>query len=219
MDTISLHHQAEDLREDDKLLDALKLYEEVLMGYGLENNHSGIADALGGRCLTYKHLFLNTNNSSFLTLATHDASASMDIASKNNLSDLLYRCYFRLGEMANLAKKYDDSINYYEQSLKHFSQADSEKGDIIQHLGEAQIQNGQKELGIKNLLLGLKTIRQYASVTDSFLVHVWESGCLLKLAYFTKDMKYLAEAEKIINSDDRLVIRKRQLAEFKSKIK
>ena len=58
MDTKTLHQQAEDLREQDKLLEALKLYEVVIIGYQREKDYSGIVEAFGGRCLTYKHLFL-----------------------------------------------------------------------------------------------------------------------------------------------------------------
>ena len=214
MNTKKLHEQAENLREQDKLQDALKLYEEVSIKYQKEENYSGLVEALGGRCLTYKHLFLSSHDFSFAIIAKHDALSSLEIAEKFNLKDKLYRCYFRLGEMEILFKNYKKAIVYYQKSISLYPSDDAEKGDFIYHLGEAQCLKGDTKNGLENLSLGLIKIRQFRDSTDSFLINVWESGCLKTLFVFTKDINFLNDAQKIIDSDPRLIIRRRQIAEL-----
>jgi len=68
------------------------------------------------------------------------------------------------------------------------------------------------------LLAGLELIKKYKSSTDSFVYNVWHSGCLMRLAELTKNKKYLLEAQKIIDSDPRLIIRKRQIKELKKMV-
>ncbi len=215
MNPQTLHQRAEELREQDKLLEALKLYEEVIISYQKENNYSGLVEALGGRCLTYKHLFLLSDDFSFAVIAKHDALSGLEISQKFCLNDKIYRCYFRLGEMENLFKNYKKAVDYYQKSLKFYPHEDAEKGDFQYHLGEAQFLKGDTKHGLENLCDGLTKIRQYRDSTDSFLINVWESGCLMKLFIFTKDQNYLEEAQKIINSDSRLIIRRRQLKTLK----
>lgn len=207
----SLHQQAEKLREDDKLLEALKLYEEVIIAYQQEKDYPGIVEALGGRCLTYKHLFLLKKDFVYLNLAYYSAKSSLKIAKHYKINSKTYRCYFRLGEMEMLKENYLKAEKYYSKSLVEYPQENAEKGDFQYHLGEAQYLNGDTETGLKNIFLGLDQIRKFKSKTDSFLINVWESGSLMKLYTFTKDKKYLNEAQKIIDSDPRLIIRRRQI--------
>lgn len=209
-----LHQKAEKLRESGQFLKALKLYEEVIYKYQQEKDYFGLVEALGGRCLTYKHLFLLSGDFSFRNLAYYSALSSLDITKHFNISDKIHRCYFRLGEMEILSKNYKKAIEYYKKSLSLYPQDEAEKGDFQYHLGEAQCLRGDTKNGLENLSSGLTKIRQYRDSTDPFLINVWESGCLMKLYVFTKDKKYLEEAQKIINSDPRLIIRKRQITEI-----
>jgi len=110
-----------------------------------------------------------------------------------------------------LFKNYKKAVNYYKKSLSLYPNEDAQKGDFIYHLGEAQCLKGDTKNGLANLSSGLTKIRQYRDSTDSFLINVWESGCLMKLFVFTKDINYLNEARKIINADPRLIIRRRQI--------
>jgi len=217
--THSLHQQAENLREQDKLLDSLKLYEEVIVAYQKEKNYSGIVEALGGRCLTYKHLFLLTNDFSFRNLAYNSALSSLEIAKYFKVIAKYHRCYFRLGEMEMLAFNFLKAENFYKKALIKYPKEEAEKGDFQYHLGEAQYRAGKKEEGLKNFLGGLELIKKYESSTDSFVYNVWHSGCLMRLAELTKDKKYLDEAQKIIDSDPRLIIRKRQLEKLHINLK
>lgn len=214
MNIKKLHQKAEDLREEDKLLDALKLYEEVIYRYQQEKKYSGLVEALGGRCLTYKHLFLLSKDFVFFNLALHSALSSLEIAKNYKIILKIHRCYFRLGEMEMLREKYLTAERYYLKSLETYPKEEAEKGDFQYHLGEAQYRAGKKVEGLKNLLAGLELIKKYKSSTDSFVYNVWHSGCLMRLAELTKNKKYLLEAQKIIDSDSRLIIRKRQISEL-----
>lgn len=213
-----LHQSAEKLREDDKLVDALKLYEEVIYRYQQEKNYFGLVEAIGGRCLTYKHLFLLNKDFSFLNLAYSSALSSLEIAKHFNIATKYYRCYFRLGEMEMLKEDYKKAVEYYQKALSLYPVDEAEKGDFQYHLGEAQYRAGKKDLGLKNILLGLDLIGKYKSSTDSFVFNVWLSGCYLRLTELTKEKNYLDEAQKIIDSDPRLVIRRRQIAELRKNL-
>ena len=219
--TQELHQQAERFREQDRHLEALKLYEEVVVAYRQEKNYSDLVEALGGRCLTYKHLFLLTDDVSMAIVANHSAIASLEIAQRFKLNNKIYRCHFRLGEMAMLFKDYQVAIDHYQQALSLYPRPEAERGDFQYHLGEAQYQAGLKQEGKKNLIDGVKEIEKHQTTTDSFVFNVWRSGGYMRLAQAlwtdspVEASRYLDQAQSIIQSDDRLIIRKRQLEELK----
>lgn len=222
--TLKLHQKAEKLREQDKHLEALKVCEEAILNYQKEKNYIGLCSILQSRSLTYKHLYLLTNDISFAILAKKDNESSILISQKNKLKTI-YSAYFRYGDTLMLFNDYKNAILNYQKALNLYPKIDSEKGDYQYHLGEALYKNGNKKDGLKNILEGLKIIRENKSKTDSFLINVWESGCLLKLTeLFYKDnpndsQKYFQQAKDIINTDKRLIIRKRQLKELSVKLK
>lgn len=214
MDIKKLHQQAEDLREQGKLLGALKLYEEVIVGYQQEKNYSDLIEALSGRALTYKHFFYLTKDIVFAYLSKSDITTAFEICDNYQLTESQYKLFFNLGETEILFQKYSEAVINFQKSIDLYPGDDSQKGRYYEHLGEAQYLNGDTEAGLRSILLGLDQIRKFKSETDSFLINVWESGCLMKLFSFTKDKKYLDEAQKIIYSNPRLVIRKRQISEL-----
>jgi tetratricopeptide (TPR) repeat protein len=213
---VNFHKKAEKLREQDKHLQALELCDEALLAYQQEKNYFGISSLLQSRILIYKHLFLLTKDSSFYLLAMKDAELSLLISQKHKLSNL-HVVYFRLGETFMLSNDFSKAILNYKKALELYPKEDSEKGDYRYHLGEALYRNGNKKGGLENLLFGLKTIQRYKLKTDSFLINVWESGNYLRLTELLKkdnpkqSKEYLLKAKQIINSDERLIIRKRQL--------
>lgn len=60
MTPLELHKKAEEEREADHHLEALKLIDEAIIGYQKEGNYKGLSEVLQSRVLTYKHLFLLT---------------------------------------------------------------------------------------------------------------------------------------------------------------
>jgi len=212
-----LHLQAEDAREQDKHLEALKLIEAAFFEYQQDQNYEGLCQALQSRCLTYKHLFYLADDQVFAIMAQKDAEASLAIAKLHDLKNLFGSSYFRLGEITMLFDDYSHAVEYYKQSLDHYFGTECEKGDYRYHFGEALYRLGKKKEGKKQLKQGLREIQDNSQEVGSFLFHVWESGAHMRLADLLRDddlseaKKHLAEAEDIISSDPKLVIRKRQL--------
>jgi tetratricopeptide (TPR) repeat protein len=212
-----LHQRGWRLREKDQHLEALGYLDRAVVGYQKEGNYRGLIDALKDRCLTWKHLFLLDGDLVYAILSKKDAEAMLVIAQEKGLKDKFHTSYFRLGETATLFTDYPSAVEYFSKALKTYQGPLSEEGDYRCHLGEALYLNGQKEKGKTAILQGIREIEQGASETDSFLINVWRSGALMRLAeVLSKDESeqartYFNEAKKIIDSDERLVIRKRQL--------
>jgi len=79
---------------------------------------------------------------------------------------------------------------------------------------------GKKEEGMNMILQGVSLIKERSSQIDSFLFNVWVSGAYLRAAKLLKtnnseeSQSFLNQAKEIIDSDNRLVIRKQQLDAF-----
>ncbi len=211
----TLHGQAEWLREEDKLTESLALLPTIICEYQIQKNYKGICDALQGAFLCYKHLFWQTNDSTYALVGHHHVLASYDIATAHSLPVTF--CHFTLGESYMLQQNYTHSITHYTKALESYG-VGPHTGHIRYHLGEAHIKNGDKEIGEKLMLQGLAEIRELAYAHDEFVAHVWESGCLLRLysLFYTTNTPdvlrtWISSAQRLIDSDNRLVIRKRQL--------
>lgn len=214
------HRQAEELRESDRHLDALKELDQAIVLYQEDNDYQGICEALQSRVLTFKHLYFLSKDTAFAIIAQKEAEASLEVAQQHNVSGKLGSCYFRLGEIAMIFDNFPQAIDWYQKALEKYQGSLSEKGDYRYHLGEAQYRSGKKEEGRRTILEGLDEIRSGAPEVDPFLVHVWESGLHMKLADLLRDdereeaRKHLDQAKKIANSDPKLIIRRRQIEEI-----
>jgi len=221
--TNQFHFLAEKYREQDKLFLANIFGHIAIVIYQINHNFIGLSDVYQSLVLIYKHQFLLSKNKKYIKLATKYAKKSLNITLNKNLNNL-YSCYFCLGEIFMLSNDFHKAILNYQKALSLYPKLNSERGDYQYHLGEAQYRNGDKKLGLKNLLDGLKIIQENKSKTDSFLIHVWQSGCYLRLAELlqsnnpSQSQKYLTKADKIISNDPRLIIRKRQLIDLKNKL-
>ena len=220
-----LHAKGGQAREEDKHDEALHLLTLAIVAYQKEGNYRGLIDALKDRTLTWKHYFLLTNDKVYALLAQKDAEAMLAVAQEYNLQDKLDTAYFRLGEVAMLFEDFRSAIDYYNKALVVYRGPLSEKGDFRYHLGEAIFRSGDKKKGKETILAGLKEIRQGASELDPFLIHVWESGVHMRLADLLGDSepeeakKHYLKAKEIAESDPKLVIRRRQIAELGEKFR
>lgn len=217
-----IHVEAEAARENDELIKALTLIEEALVAYQKEKDYEGFSQALQSRVLTYKHLFLLTKDHVFAILAKNDANASLEITQKHNITTRIGSCYFRLGEVAMLFEDYKSAVENYQKALDNYAGSNSERGDYRYHLGFALGKIGQLEKAKETMLNGLSEIQENRNEVNSFLTHVWESGGYMRLAELLRQnepeqaKKYLEEARKIIKSDKKLIIRKRQIEELEA---
>jgi tetratricopeptide (TPR) repeat protein len=215
---MALLELANDLREEDKLAESLIAFDKAINESIESNNYSNHIEALLGKVLTYKHLFLLYHKASDLNSAIKNVHLALAICRTQKINSQLSVSYFRLGEMNMLSQDYQKAIKNYRQSLKLFGPPNAEKGDYTYHLGEAVFRSGDSKKGKSLLLKGLKILKKYQSSTDSFLIHVWLSGCYLRLAELLKSPKYLTLAQNIIENDDQLIIRKRQLKELSKSV-
>jgi len=216
-----IHNLGRTSREKDAHLEALQYLDQSIIGYQKEKDYRGIIDALAERTITWKHFFLLTNDMVYAILAQKDAEAMLNISQEKKLKDKLSTSFFRLGEVAMLFKEHTKAINYYKKSLVYYSGILSQKGQFRYHLGEALYRNDEKKRGKKLMIKGLEEIKEGSKKAPAFFIHVWESGCRMQLAdLLRKDepeeaKKHLIEAEKIIKTDKKLIIRKRQFKELK----
>ena len=217
---LKFHELAEEAREKDNHLEALKFIEEAIFNYQKEKDHPSLVKAIQSRFLIYRHLFFLTKDQSYAILAQKDSEASLSIAEKYNLTEIIGSSYFNLGKTAMLFKSYKEAIKQYELAIEKYHGTNTEKGDYYYHLGEAFFKDNQKEKGKETILKGLKQIEDYADEVDPFLVHVWSSGCHIYLAKLLKEdnpqeaKESFDKAKAIIDSDDKLIIRKRQIKEL-----
>jgi tetratricopeptide (TPR) repeat protein len=215
-----LHGMGSDAREKDKHLEALQYLDHAIVGYQKENNYKGLIDALKDRTLTWKHYFLLTKDNVYAILAQKDAESMLAITKDKKLQDKLSTSHFRLGEIAMLSENYTSAIDSYKKALQYYNGPLSEKGDFRYHLGEAIYRNGQKTEGKSIILQGLKEIQEGADELDPFLIHVWESGVHMRLADILREdepkeaKKHLEMARTIVETDEKLVIRRRQIKEL-----
>lgn len=216
-----LHSKAEQARESDNHQLALELLDGAILKYQKDGNYSGVAEALQSRVLTFRHLFFQTDDFSFAIIAQKEAEASLEIARKH-AREKISSSYFRLGECAMLFKNYSEAVLNYQEAIDTFDGSQAEKGDYRYHLGEALVRAGRREIGMKIFLKGLSEIEQGRPDVDPFLANVWQSGAHMKLADLLRDdqpeeaRKHFAIAKEIADSDPKLVIRRRQIAELES---
>lgn len=219
---VDLHYKADKLREMEKFDEALRVYDRVIEKYLENKNFAGVADALQGKVLTYKHLYARKRNEEYLKLATGCAKSSLEIINKYNIKDMYASGYFRMGEVYRLANKYKGATKNFEEAYK-LTGKNKERGDYLYHLGEAVYKSGKKILGKRKIIEGMKLIKKDKSRLDGFIYNVWLSGANLRLGQiFIEEKnekeanKYINRAKKIIDGDKKLVIRKKQLEEIRS---
>jgi tetratricopeptide (TPR) repeat protein len=218
-----LHSMGSNAREKDDHLAALQYLDQAIVGYQIEGNYEGVVDALKDRMLTWKHYFLITKDNIYSILAQKDAEAMLAISKDKKLKHKLSTSYFRLGEASMLFGDNKKAIKNYKKSLEYYRGSLSEKGDYRYHLGEAMFRDGRRKTGKEVMLEGLSEIEKGASEVPEFVINVWRSGCYMRLAeLLRKDSpdeaeKYLSLAKDIVKSDERLIIRKRQLQELSEK--
>lgn len=229
--TKDLHQQAEWEREKENFVHALQLYEEVIVRYQKEKNYQGIAETLQGKVLTYKHLYLTTQDSVYVHLARSAGQTSLNIVEEYGYTEMRAPSFFRLGEVEDMTHNYQEAAQHYQKALEtHIQNTSLDQPDAITgyyryHLGKVLYPGGKKKEGEEAMKKGLEEIHAAKnSIESDYVAHVWESGALISLAEALMTDKpdearaYLDQAQTIIHADNRLVIRARQLTQLKGKM-
>jgi hypothetical protein len=219
---VELREEADRVREEGRSLAAIDLYNQAIVQYQASKDYSDMLAALTGRLLSWKHLFYKTEDKIYAIFVKKEAEMMLEVAKTYNLMDRLYLIHFLNGTSAILLKDYNLAEKEFDQAVQLYPTENPEKGDWIGHLGDAMYRNGKKEEGKKVILNGVEIIKDRSAQIDSFLFNVWVSGAYLRLAKLLKtddpveSQLFFKQAKEIIDSDDRLVIRKQQLEAFMS---
>lgn len=217
---MELQKEADNVREEGKSLIAIDLYNQSIVSYQESKDYSSLMEALTGRLLSWKHLFYKTEDKIYAIFVKKEAEAMLEVAKAYNLKDRFYLIHFLNGTSAILLNDYDAAEKEFSKAIELYPFENAEKGDWIAHLGDALYRNGMKEKGKKTILNGVEIIKEKSSQIDSFLFNVWVSGTYLRLAKLLRtdnpeeSQLFFNQSKEIINSDDRLVIRKQQLEAF-----
>lgn len=218
--TSELKKQADILREEGKSLQAIDVYNHVVVRYQEDGNYADMMQALTGRLLAWKHLFYKTQDKIYAIFVKKEVEEMLEIAKEHQLIDQLYLIHFLNGGSAILLNDYPLAEIEFKKAVELYPREDAEKGDWIAHLGDAMYRNGKKEEGKRTLLQGISLIKERSPGLDPFLFNVWVCGAYLRMAKLLKtdhpeeSQFFLNQAKAIIDSDARLVIRKQQLDAF-----
>lgn len=220
-----LRQLADQIREQGRSVIALNIYDQALVKYQERGDYSGVIGVLCGRFISWQHLFNRGEDKLYAILARKEAEAMLDIAKEYSIQDRDHLLHFLLGKSCILLKDFPSAEAEFKKAIELFPGSAPEKGDWLAHLGEALFLNGHQEEGERMIVEGIAYIEAHLDKVDSFRAHVWISGAYLRLAkVLINDKKiepaknYLARAEEIILSDDRLVVRKEQLQILKERL-
>jgi tetratricopeptide (TPR) repeat protein len=212
------HQKAAELREANRLLEALSLINKVIEGYIINKDYSALAEAYKDQALIYKHLYLQSNRISYLNSAKKSAQAIISTASKHNLTNSFSLGHFTLGEILVLLKEYNKAVDHYNIALNKFNGPLAEKGNYRNHLAQALYLAGHIDMAEAQFKQSLEELKAGREGVSTFLYNVWLSGAYLRQAKLlassnkARSNEYLSKAKKIIESDKRLILRKIQVS-------
>ena len=206
------HHQAEDAREYQDYQVSLELAVDSELSYDEAGDLIGFSEVQATKALTYRQLFKVSKAGHFLVLAKHAALAAVEVAQNSGIKEALAIPVFNLAKIFEEVGDLTQAIKLYEEALEHIENnppvhqdRPAVKLDFEMHLLIAKLRNGDKSLEDEIVEL-LHKIENDEDESD-YNKKVWVSGGFLKLAEILKEFKYLNEARKIIESDDRLELR------------
>lgn len=175
-------NKANNLREEEKYGESAKEYTEALIDCVKTADFEGMVHALGGMSLVMKHQ-ISTGGELFKRLTLAYAYESYKVAEENKekispyIVSIGYRCY---GDGLLMNGQVQESLGYFEDSLR-ISPADRcEKGNLKAHIAQIKYMLGEKEIGIMMAKEALEDIR--TGDMNAYAPRVWETGCLIKLA-------------------------------------
>jgi tetratricopeptide (TPR) repeat protein len=220
MSAQQLLYQTNEQREKGELLDSLQSAEQSLIQSVEENNLSCFAETLAAKALTYRHLYEKTQNKSYLIVAKAEMEASVEIArSLENKTALaiplfnLAKTYAALGNNESSIKYFKEALEQIEQNPPSTHNRPAVVADFKIHLATAEAKIGDKS-AIDRIKQSLTDLEQ--TDEDSFNKNIWISGTYMTLAYLLKEenleeaKQHLQKAKEIIDSDERLVLRREQ---------
>lgn len=219
-----IHGKAENAREDGNPKQSLILAEEAFVTYLEDGDKLGAAEVLASKMLALRHLYESTDESIYLIAAKHTAQAAVEIAEKFGDKSALALPYYNLAKIHDTLEEYGEAVDYYKKALENFQNNPPEEhkpegrtsmvADMKVHLHVAEVNNGD-DSAIERAEDALKELEEGEEILK-YNKDVWLSGGFMSLADALRDKDsdkakdYLNRAKEIIDSNDKLTIRKEQ---------
>ena len=216
-----LHQLAEIAREKGNFLQALEYTDRATLAYQKDKDYPGLAEVQSSRQGTFKHLYRSTGDKYFLILEKHSAEAAVEIAEKSGNKEALAIPYHNLGKYYLEANIYKEAVEYFRKAVRCFTLYPPKNhnrpaitADIKGHLYAAEYLAGDKS-ALKRAKKALEDLKN--AQEDSYNKNVWLTGAHLRIAEMLIGdnpklaKEHIGEAKKIIDSDKRLILRRRQL--------
>lgn len=220
-----VHTQANSLREEGRLFEALNFYNQAIIGYQKESNYERILDVLCGRLISWQHLFNDEEDATYAIFAKKEAETMLAIANEFQLQNRNHIIYFLLGKSSIFLKDFASAEAEFQKAIELYPSENVEKGDWLAYLGEAMYRNGKKDEGIATIMQGIDYMQSRLIEAEAFKINMWVSGAYLRLAKILileenirEAKKYLKLGEEIVIKDPRLVVRKKQLENLKIRL-
>ena len=218
----SLHQQAEELREAGFFLEALKVLEQVIVGYIDADNLVRAAEAWCSKCLTYRHLYERTTNPGHRILAREAARTAIALAQESGIGPALVQPYLHLGEVQHkLDKQPSLAVQSYAQAKAALAEGAPEghQREVLQEniqLQEAYARLDMGDTSGPQLVHAAIARLENLSVLPDYVRAVWISGAYMKLAEALRSSQpeqareALEKAKEIIDSRDDMKLRRGQ---------
>ena len=240
-----LHKEASIAREKGDFLKALQLSDEALIAYQSDKDYSGFAEILAERALNLRHLAQTLEDNNFLSTAKGEMSASVEVARSLNSDEALVQPLFNLakvledlGENENAVQSYRETVSKGEITLSKTKPA--ALADIKLHLAVCEFKNGNRSSleRAEQALLDLQNAQSQSDYdhkdssyndldfypsSESYNLKVWVSGAHMKLAEILREVDlekakhHLEEAKKVLDTDERLILRFKQWQKLAAK--
>ena len=122
-----LQQQAEKLREQEHFFKALVTYQQAINGYLKQQNLESIAETYQGIAETYKHLYLQLEQKTYLNLGLASVNTSLHLL-KNKDSNWIANAYQIKAQLKHLAGSLNQAIKDYQKTIKIYPEQDALKG-------------------------------------------------------------------------------------------
>jgi tetratricopeptide (TPR) repeat protein len=225
-----LHQQAEQARENQQYAEALGLYGQALIHYAEADSLVGVSEVHASLAITMRHLVNRTSDEVMkkLWIKEGDLHISMSLEAAKLLMTKgdgtgLPMAYFNAAKFYELKGELPQAIELFEQALGWMKKAPPEQHnrpavltDFSLKLALAKFAAGdQQSLG--TALTAIAELEADTGLDSDYNTKVWVSGGYLKLATILarqdkeKALTFLDKAKNIIDSDERLKVRKEDL--------
>jgi tetratricopeptide (TPR) repeat protein len=214
------HMLAERARETGNSLDALKYTDKALLAYQSEGNKLGMAEILSSRSITFRRLYKQTQDPSYLTLAKHTSHAAVDIAKESGNPTARAIPLFQLANVQEMLGEFPEAANTYQQAVENITTNPPEThnrpavvADFKIHMTTCEYKAGDTS-ALERAEAAIAELK-VAEEPDSYAKDVWLSGGYMRIAEIVKTdnpekaREALRQAKEIIDNNPQLELRKK----------